>query len=435
MKGKKFIFKNWAKNQQCQPERIIQPQTEEDIIRIVQEAVASGKKIRVVGAGHSWSAIACTDHWMINLDKYNKVLKVDKATRRVVVQAGMRLNDLNKYLAGQGLALANLGHISEQSVAGAISTATHGTGIKYGNLSTQVVGIRLVKADASVCDLNENDGEIWQAVRVSLGCLGIISTITIQCVDAFLLEENTYPLPFEEAMDKMMDLVNSNDHVKFWWFPHVNYVYVFCQNRTDKQEKRISFFERWFENSFLAIFLFTSMLKIGMLFPKLIPGINRFIKIIHYKTRHRIERSDWVLTGPFPPVHNEAEYAVPAENTPEIIYKLREMIETQGMYVNFLVEARFIKADDCLLSPDYQRNSCHIGAYMAGKRGWKEYLTGFEKIMSNYRGRPHWGKEFTIEHAALKNLYPEFETFERIRKDFDKNNLFVNDFIKQVFQI
>ena len=200
----------------CRPERIIQPETEEEIISIVREAAASGKTIRVVGAGHSWSAIACTDHWMISLDKYNKVLKVDKSTRRVVVQAGMRLNDLNNYLAGQGLALANLGHISEQSVAGAISTATHGTGIKYGNLSTQVVGIRLVKADCLVCDLDENDGEIWQAVRVSLGCLGIISEVTIQCVDAFMLEENTYTLPFEEAMDKMLDLVNSNDHVKFW---------------------------------------------------------------------------------------------------------------------------------------------------------------------------------------------------------------------------
>ncbi|MCH8163901.1 MAG: FAD-binding protein, partial [Proteobacteria bacterium] len=391
--SKNLQFKNWAKSQQCRPERIIQPETEEEIISIVREAAASGKTIRVVGAGHSWSAIACTDHWMINLDKYNKVLKVDKSKKRVVVQAGMRLNDLNNYLADQGLALANLGHISEQSVAGAISTATHGTGIKYGNLSTQVVGIRLIKADCSVCDLDENDGEIWQAVRVSLGCLGIISEVTIQCVDAFFLEENTYTLPFEEAMDKMLDLVNSNDHVKFWWFPHVNYVYVFCQNRTDKQEKRISFFERWFENSFLAIFLFSSMLKTGMLFPKLIPGINRFIKVIHYKTRHRIERSDWVLNGPFPPVHNEAEYAVPAENAPEIIYKLREMIETRGMYVNFLVEARFIKADDCLLSPNYQRDSCNIGAYMAGKRGWSAYLAGFESIVASYQGRPHWGKE------------------------------------------
>jgi len=435
MKEAKRTFKNWAGNHKSRLERYLQPETEEEIVEIVQEAASLGKRIRTVGAGHSWSPIACTDQWMVNLDNYNKILSVDQVTLQVEVQAGIRLKHLNQLLPKEGLALKNLGSICEQSVAGAISTATHGQGIKIGSLSTQVVKMRIVTGMGEVREISaESNPEEFRAARVSLGCLGIISTVTLQCVETFNLEEKAYPLSFDEAMKQLPQLVQSEEYVKFWWFPHQEKVQVYTYTKTSQAAARQIPALKWLKEQLLDTYFYGLLLKTSIAIPALIPTINRFSAWVHFKKTKKVGTNQ-ILTVPVPPIHNETEYGVPVEHAVDVFLQLKEMIKQKKLLVNFIVEARFIQADDCYLSPFYQRDSCNIGAYMAGEKGWQEYKTGFEEIVANYKGRPHWGKEFSLGDKEIKGLYPEFEKFQEIRQRFDPNNIFVNDFIKRIFGI
>jgi len=227
--AKDHIFRNWAKNHECHPEEFLRPQTEGEIVDIVKRANVEGKSIRMVGAGHSWSSIACSDKYLVNLDLYNEIVEIDKEKKQVTVQGGIRLKELNELLEQNDLALTNLGSISEQSVAGAVSTGTHGTGIEHGILSTQIVRLSLITASGMVLRLSaDGDSELWNAALVSLGCLGIISTVTIQCSTRFKLEEKAYPVIFEEAVEQIAELLKSNEHIKLWWFPHVKQLQVYC---------------------------------------------------------------------------------------------------------------------------------------------------------------------------------------------------------------
>jgi len=425
--AKDHIFRNWAKNHECHPEEFLRPQTEGEIVDIVKRANVEGKSIRMVGSGHSWSSIACSDKYLVNLDLYNEIVEIDKEKKQVTVQGGIRLKELNELLEQNDLALTNLGSISEQSVAGAVSTGTHGTGIEHGILSTQIVRLSLITASGMVLRLSaDGDSELWNAALVSLGCLGIISTVTIQCSTRFKLEEKAYPVIFEEAVEQIAELLKSNEHIKLWWFPHVKQLQVYCFNKTDLPSKNAGGFLRWLDEKLLAKYVFNLLLQLGIMWPKLVPFINRFIKVLKFKKEYRIDKSYRVFNTPMPPIHRESEYAIPIEHTAVAMKEIKQMISDRGIYVNFLLEARFVKGDNCLLSPAYDRDTCYLGAYRAGEKGWDEYMSGFEEIMHKYGGRPHWGKEFSIVKADLEKLYPKFEKFQEIRNKLDPNNIFVN---------
>lgn len=425
-------FVNWAATESSNPEKFLKPSSEKEIVEIVKLAIQANSKIRVVGAGHSWSSVACTDHWMINLDNYKKVLNIDQETERVTVEAGIRLKALNIVLKDNGLSLSNLGSISEQSVAGAISTGTHGTGIKFGILSTQIVNLTLINGNGELVQVDrEKDGDLFKAALVGLGALGIISRVTIQCEKLFNLEEFAYPLEFEEGVRKIPELLEKNEHMKLWWFPHVKELQVYCQNRTSSEQFNTGDLIRWIDEQFLAKYVFTFLLNLGHWFPALTAPINGIIKTLKFKKEHRIDYSYQVFNTPMPPKHHEAEFAIPAEKAGEAMLRIRQMIEERKLHVNFLMEVRFVKSDDCFLSPAYGRDTCYIGAYKAGDKGWKEYLEGFEEIMAKYNGRPHWGKEFSLTKSTVARLYPDLDKFKSIREKMDPKGLFANRFVRE----
>jgi len=427
-------FQNWAGNQRCVVTSFFQPETEAELIELVNRARQNGKHFRVVGAEHSWSDIACTDQWMVNLDRYSRVLHIDRERQQVRVQGGIRLKALNEMLHREGLALPNLGSISEQSIAGVISTATHGTGIRHGNLSAGVTALRLVTGKGMVQDFDESrTPEELKAARVGLGCLGIIAEVTLQCTTAFNLKETAAPLPFSEALQQLPGLLANNDHVKLWWFPHADIIQVYRYNRTTEPEQPPSRLARWQEDSWVADYTFRMFLWAGRVYPPLIPSINRFVQLLHFRNRERVNRSYRIFNIPMPPEHNETEYAIPVEHTQEALHGMKAMIEQEGFYINFVVEVRFVKGDDNWLSPVYGRDSAYIGAYFSGYRGWPEYLQRFEALMARYQGRPHWGKEFTLEWPQLASLYPRFHDFDRLRQKLDPEGVFENDFSRRVF--
>ena len=395
---------------------------------MVGRAKTSKTKIRVVGAGHSWSSIVCTNAWLVNLDRLNAVLDVDLAAKQVTVEGGIRLKDLNEALAKDGLALFNLGSISEQSIAGVISTATHGSSVHQGILATQTVAFKFIDGNGEIHTVEKGD-DLWRA-RVSLGSLGIITQVTLQCREAFDLKEFNYPVPIEEADERMLAESKANEYFKIWWFPHVDVAQFFTFNTTTEPRMNHDGFLRWLDDNFLAKYVFSFILAIGKTFPSMVPAINRLIKILKLKEEHRIDRSDCVLNVPMPPIHNEMEWAIDANDAPEAFRRTREMIEERNLKINFILEIRFVKADDIMLSPCHSRDSAYIGAYHAGEKGWNSYVEGFEEIMMSLNGRPHWGKHFTCDKKDIKVMYPELDHFNQIRSKLDPENIFVNDFVQ-----
>jgi len=431
-----YHFRNWAGNERCHPERFFQPQTHDEIIAIVREAVKAGRKLRVTGAGHSWSPIACTGDYMVNLDLYNKVIRMDKEKKRVTVQAGIRLKELNKILDENGLALSNLGSICEQSVAGLMTTGTHGTGISFQILSSAIIGMKVITSSGEVMEIDETSAYL-NAFRVSLGVLGIISEITLQCSDAFNLREESGPVWFDEALEQLPELLQRNDHVKLWWFPHVRRLMLYRYNRAEKmiipRASVYSSFLKWTEDVFLVRYFFALMLRVGNLLPKQIPAINRFICRIHLKKIQRAGKSHEIFNVPMPPRHRESEYAIPVERAADALDELRREIEHRRMKVNFVVEVRFVKSDSIWLSPAYGRDSCYIGGYLYGDKRWQPYLELFEGIMKKYDGRPHWGKEFSPELHDFGKLYPRWFDFLKLKQQMDSSNRFANSLTEKLF--
>src|SRR3984893_14249222 len=229
-----FAFKNWGGSRRCRPLPLHKRITENELVALVRAADDAGEHVKVVGAGHSFTDIACTDGHMIGLDDYRRGLEGDIAAATIKVQAGITIHDLGEVLAGHGLAQANLGDIAYQSIAGAISTATHGTGQRLGNIATQVKALSLVTADGSIveCSADKNTN-VYNAARVSLGALGIISTVTLQCVPAFVLRSVQRPRLLHEVLEEIDDLTGDNQHFEFFWIPHSDRALAITNNRTD----------------------------------------------------------------------------------------------------------------------------------------------------------------------------------------------------------
>jgi sugar-1,4-lactone oxidase-like protein len=432
-KPRAFKFTNWAGNFSFVPEAYLQPASEEELIKIVRAAASQKKNIRVVGAGHSWSQLVHTLHTLVNLDKFNKVISVDTENETITVQAGIRLKDLSCALRQKGMCLSNLGSVSEQSIAGAISTGTHGTGIQFGCLATQVISLKLLTASGEILFLTSDD-ELFKAVAVSFGTLGIITELTLKCSRAFNLKQETAPMLISTLINETDDLKNRHSHTKTWWFPHTQMAQFSVYSRTNEsiQKKKLS---QWFDESILSQYVFKFLLNYGLFFPSHIPRINNFINFLHLKEIRRTDLSEKIFNVPMPPKHRESEYAIPAEKAQQALAALKKMIEEQKIYVNFVIEVRYVKGDDFWLSPCYGRDTCFIGAYLYGNKNqyWSKYLTFFEELMLQYGGRPHWGKEFSIPAETIALQYPKWEDFLKLRQKLDPENLFSNKLTSFLF--
>lgn len=427
--------RNWAGNHCLTRGPVARPRSETELVELVRRARERGTRLKVVGAGHSWCDIACTDGTLVSLDDYRDVLSVDRDARRVTVQAGIRLHQLCAELERHGLALSNLGSICAQSIAGAISTATHGTGRAYGNLATQVQAMRLVTGSGDLLDLDRTQSATWfRAAAVGLGALGVVSTVTLDVEPAFNLEETTENRPLDALLADPVGFdreLGSNQHLKLWWLPHTETVRVYRANRTTQQPTPRTAARR-FEESALSRALFSTLLGAGARAPAAIPQINRLVRRVHFLAGRRVAPAREVFNVPQVPRHREIEYAVPLERATEALALLRELIAREQLRVNFIVEARFVAADDLFASPDFERDSCHIGAYMAQAPGIERYFERFEALMLELDGRPHWGKEFHATRSELAARHPGLAHFRTVRDALDPHRVFDNAFLQRV---
>ncbi|MCX6199987.1 MAG: FAD-binding protein [Bacteroidetes bacterium] len=354
-----FRFTNWAKNETCVAKKYFVPETEAELV----EAIAQSKTVRFTGTGHSWSSICLNTDALINLDRYNKILLLDKAKLQITVQPGIKLWQLNEELDKHGLALINLGSIAKQSLAGAMCTATHGTGIQFQILASQIEAFTLIKANGEKLVIHHTqDKDLFNLCVVNLGCLGVVSEITLNVVSAFNLHDRTFVMSVDKAINQLHEMVNSTDHFKLWWFPHVDDVVVYQYTRT-QQKTNDSRFRQWLMDEILSVSVYRLFLKIGNINRNWRKKINSALVKKFMQPLNRIEKSYKVFNVPEPPVHREVEWAFDISVAKDLLREYTQMINASAHRINFIQEIRFTKADEYALSPCYQRDTIWLGAY------------------------------------------------------------------------
>ncbi len=423
----------WGRTHTCHPVEFVQPRSEAELRSAVTTARRNGRPVKVIGAGHSFTDIACTDGVMISLDRYSRVLCVDRDARTVKVEAGIRLRDLSRALAREGLALSNLGDVAYQSVAGAISTGTHGTGRSFGSLSTFVTELSMVRADGAVVRFAaDTDERAFRAAQVGLGALGVISTITLRCEPAFNLRAKEDAMRIDDVLDDLDRLVEDNEHFEFYWFPHTDNTWTKQNNRTtDAPTPR----RRWkeFRNDVvMSNVAFGAVSRIGRARPAMIPDLMRRVVAPSVGRIRRVDRSDRVFASPRLVRFSEMEYAIPREHARDAIEGVRKLIDANGLVINFPVEVRFVAADDILLSPAHGRETCYIAVHLYQRMDYRPYFSGVEELMMSFDGRPHWGKLHFRDAASLEPSYPRWDDFIAVRDALDPEGVFTNAYLDRV---
>jgi FAD-linked oxidoreductase len=433
-------WSNWAGDQRCRPAAIECPTSIAEISAALERAAARGERVRVVGSGHSFSDIALTDGRLLTLQRMTRVLDVDRSCGLVRVQAGITIRELSARLAEHGLAQENLGDIDIQSIAGAISTATHGTGARLGNIPSQVVGLTLVLADGSTLECSaERDPEVFRAARVALGALGVIAEVTLRCVPAFWLSGLDRPAPLEETLECFEELALANDHFEFYVFPHADTALTRTNNRTEEPVRDRSRAAAYANDVLLTNHAFELCCRLGRRLPSQIPRINRLVTRLAGSSR-RIDRSDRIFTSPRLVRFTEMEYALPREHTVEAVRRVLELVATRarnggyrsGFAVPFPIEVRTVAADDALISTAAGRESGFVAIHMYRGMEWEPYFRAVEAIMYGLDGRPHWGKRHFQTAATLRSRYPDWDRFQTVRRRLDPDGRFANAHVERV---
>ena len=422
-------WQNWAGNIQFTPNEIVRPTSTKEVVAIVK----TGRKIRCIGTGHSWSELAPTDDILMATDGLNKILSIDREKNQATIQAGAKLEHLNVQLWEEGYAFGNLGSIARQSLAGAVSTATHGTGLDYQILGSMVESFKLVKADGEVLNVDKKaDSELYHTALISLGSLGIITEMTINIVPKFQLHEQSGLMGFKEVCDNILDWLKEENHIKMWWFAHTDKMMVYRYNRTQEPRKD-TWFRQKFMDEWVSVYFYRLMLWWSNRKPTRRKWMNRQIVNGLLPDVNRIERSYKVFNVPEPPIHRETEWAFDINLTPTLLREYKQMVEEKGHLINFIQEIRFVKGDEFALSPCYGRDSVYVGAYNADNRDWDRLLADFEALAIKHNGRPHWGKEFNTGTDYLKSVYPKWDEFQTVRKEMDPDGQFMNPMMKGLF--
>ena len=433
MKSKKnFHFFNWAKNESCVAQQYFQPETEDEIVALLHQCNIEKKQLRIVGTGHSWSKICLSNEYLLNLDNYQKIIYLDKYKKQITVQAGIKICQLNKYLYNQGFSLNNLGSISAQSIAGAINTATHGSGIEHTILAGQVASFKLITPIGKIIFLDKvKDEKQFNLTLVGLGTLGVISEITLNISEKYHLHEQASLIDFDEVCKNVLNWINEHEHLKLWWFPHTDKIMVYKYNRTHKPINDPPI-RQFIMDKVLAKLAFTIIIWLGNFKPSWRPKLNRFISKVFLNKIDRIEKSNIVFNVTMPPLHRETEWAFDIQHTEQLLKEYRNMIIEKNHTVNFVQEIRFVKGDSFALSPCHSRNSIYVGAYHACNNDWLPLFNDFEKIAFKYNGRPHWGKEFTVDKNYLQLQYPYLREFSKLQKSLDPNGVMMNNFTEKI---
>jgi L-gulonolactone oxidase len=429
--AKRLSWKNWAENQECTPARIESPASEEELVAVVKRAAERDQRVKVVGSGHSFTAIALTDGRLVKLDNYQQVLRTDGATGRVTVQAGIKLHKLNEELDRRGLAMPNLGDIDRHSISGAIATSTHGTARDLGGIARDVVGMRLIAGDGSVVDCSaDENADVFHAARVGLGALGVVSTVTLQAVPAFKLHAKEVPMDVDDVLANLEEHVQGNDHFEFFWVPGTRWALTKSNNRTEADEPRRTRWREFRDDILFSNVAFGALARTGRIRPSLIPRVAKVLPSAG--ATEYVDKSYKVFCSPRWIHFYEMEYAIPYEAVTEALNRVRDYVRRSGLILSFPVEVRTTVGDDIPLSTANGRRTAYIAVHVYQHTHYQQYFEAVEDIMDDYGGRPHWGKLHFQTAESLAPRYPEWEAFQAVRRKLDPDGRFSNPYLDRV---
>ena len=428
----KSTWTNWAGNQSARPKNQSSPHTTEDLSELVLKARTEGLGVKAVGSGHSFTGAAVTDGYLVNLGHFTGLYSINRERLEVTVGAGTTLSELNQLLHAQGLAMPNLGDIAYQTVAGAIATSTHGTGISLPGLAAQVVAFTLVDGQGRVlrCSEHEN-GDIYSLGRVSVGALGIITQYTLKVVPSFLLEAHESAMPLAGLLNEIDDHVDAHDHFEFFWIPHTKWALTKANNRTTQPRQPLPKIKGWYEKFFMENVAFGMVCRLGKLRPQLIPRLATALP--SSGARRYVDDSFRIFASPRLVRFYEMENALPRDAVAPALRDIQKMIEKKGYLINFPVEVRFTAGDDVALSTAYQRPSGYIAVHVFRGMEYAPYFRDVEDILKSYDARPHWGKISFRTAEDLHDLYPLMNNFLHIRDKLDPERIFANNYTRQIF--
>ncbi|MFD9221065.1 D-arabinono-1,4-lactone oxidase [Streptomyces sp. NPDC060064] len=425
-------WRNWAGNVTARPVREVSPASAQELADAIRKAAEDGLKVKAVGTGHSFTAAAATDGVLIRPDLLTGIREIDRTAMTVTVEAGTPLKRLNAALAREGLSLTNMGDIMDQTVAGATSTGTHGTGRESASIAAQIKALELVTADGSLLTCSEKENpEVFAAARIGLGALGVVAAITFSVEPIFLLTAREEPMAFDKVTAEFDALFAENEHFEFYWFPHTGNCNTKRNNRSAGPAAPPGQISGWIEDELLSNGLFQLVSSLGRAAPATIPAIAK-ISSRALSARTYTDIPYKVFTSPRRVRFVEMEYALPREAAVGALREVKAMIERSPLRVSFPVEVRTAPADDIALSTASGRESAYIAVHLYRGTPYQSYFTAVERIMTAHGGRPHWGKVHTRDAEYFAEVYPRFGEFTALRDRLDPERLFGNDYLRRV---
>jgi L-gulonolactone oxidase len=427
-------WSNWAGNQRAEGVTVVEPRDADEVARIVRQAAERGQKVKPIGAGHSFTAIGRPEDVQLVLGGLSGLRDVERETGVVTVEAGTKLHRLNELLAGEGLAMTNLGDIEVQSISGAVSTGTHGTGSRFGGIATQIVGLEMVLADGSLvtCSPDERP-ELWSAARVGLGALGVITAIKLKTVPLFAIRAEEGPMPLDELLSRFDELTEAHDHFEAYWFPHTGSTLTKRNTRRDLHQglEPLSKWKEWLDDEFLSNTVFGWTIALGKRRPSMIRRFNR-VASKALGTRTFTDLSYKVFTSPRRVRFCEMELAVPRPAAVDAIRSVVKAVEGSGMDISFPVELRVAAADDIPLSTASGRESAYLAFHLPSGVDYTAYFNLVASVLDVYEPRPHWGKLHDMDAEILGRRYPRFKEFVELRNSVDPSGVFSNGYLDRV---
>jgi L-gulono-1,4-lactone dehydrogenase len=467
-------WRNWAGNESARPRRMARPRSAEEVAGEVRRAAGDGLTVRMAGTGHSFTPVAVTDGVLLDPGALTRIRSVDAAAGLVTVEAGCPLRVLNAELLAHGLSLANMGDIQVQTVAGAIQTGTHGTGRDVGGMAAQVAGLELVLADGTIVTCGVSPGGtprspgtprtamaqdptarhplgpagpavadgpgsagtfpppgLFDAARVGLGALGILTAVTFRVVPAFWLEAREEPMPWSEVTARLDELTSQNEHFEFYWFPHTEGCLTKRNNRSAGPPRPLRRTRYLLDDEFLSNTVFGVTCRLGHLVPAVIRPVNAAAgKALGSRTY--VDAAYRVFTSPRRVRFKEQEYAVPRESLADVLAEVRALFARRDWRISFPIEVRVTPGDDPWLSTAYRRDSAYIAIHVFHASPHQEYFRDMEAVMTAAGGRPHWGKMHTRRADYLRQAYPKHGDFVALRDELDPERRFGNAYLAQV---
>jgi FAD-linked oxidoreductase len=428
-------WSNWSGLESADPRRVADPAGVDEVVAEVRRARDEGGTVKMVGTGHSFTAIAAPGHAMLRPGSMTGILSVDRDAMTVTAAAGTRLKHLNAGLEHLGLSLHNMGDIAEQTLAGAISTGTHGTGGVAAGLAAQVVGLELVSGTGEVIRASaDQNPDVLEMARVGLGALGILTTVTFAVEPLFLLEAVEEPMTWDRALATFDEMTAEHHHVDMYWFPHTDRMLTKRNSRLDApvaEARPLPAFRRWLDDDFLSNTVFGAETAAANALPKVIPRMNRLnASTLGARTYSDVAHRVFVTERRV--VFREMEYAVPREAGLTALKEARAALESSDLAISFPVEIRVAPADDIPLSTATGRDVFYLAFHTHRRSEHAAYFALMEQVMRAHDGRPHWGKLHTRDSLAFAELYPRFGDFLAMRDRLDPDRVFANPYLRRV---